>query len=176
MADKIPEPTVDQAVKDQAVKDQAVKDQAVKDQAVKDQAVKDQAVADQQAVRDKMSLREIFDLMKEDPEGNTLNALGYDGVLRRFDPERNVLDAVGLNPTQVREYWEGLTIPDRFLIADGRNVSHWDMFHPAAESIPKKFTAEDRARVQAHNEELERRGVTCCVPDKSADDDKSKAE
>ncbi|KAH7263783.1 hypothetical protein BKA59DRAFT_387498 [Fusarium tricinctum] len=135
----------------------------------------DQPVADQQAVRDKMSLREIFDLMKEDPEGKTLNALGYDGVLRRFDEERNVLDAVGLNPTQVREYWEGLPIPDRFLTADGRNVSRWDMFHPAAESIPKKFTAEDRARVQAHNEELERRGVTCCVPDKPTDDGGPKA-
>jgi hypothetical protein len=131
-----------------------------------------QNVGDRQSVHDNMSLREILDSMKHDPDGNGINALGYDGVLRSFDPERNVVDAVGLNPTQIREYYERVPMPDRFLTADGRNISRRDMFHPAAESIPKKFTAEDRARVEAHNAELERRGVTCCIPDKSADDGK----
>ncbi|SPJ72601.1 uncharacterized protein FTOL_02330 [Fusarium torulosum] len=131
-----------------------------------------QATADQQPVHDNMSLRDIFKSMKKDPDGNGINALGYDGVLRSFDPERNVVDAVGLNPTQIREYYERVPMPDRFLTADGRNVSRRDMFHPDAENIPKKFTAEDIAKVKAHNEELERHGVTCCVPDKPADDGK----
>ncbi|KAM0208122.1 hypothetical protein ACHAQI_007131 [Fusarium lateritium] len=129
-----------------------------------------QNVADRQSLHDNMSLRDILESMKHDPDGNGISALGYDGVLRSFDPERNVLDAVGLNPTQIREYWQGLSMPDRFLSADGRNISHKEMFQPDAENIPKKFTAEDRARVKAHNEELEKRGVTCCVPDKSTDD------
>ncbi|WZH42234.1 uncharacterized protein QYS62_003224 [Fusarium acuminatum] len=140
MADKLPEPTMTQAV------------------------------ADQQLVRDDMSVWDILKSMKSDPDGNGICALGYDGVLRTFDLERNVVDAVGLNPTQIIEYYEGVPMPDRFLTADGRNISRWVMFHPDAESIPKKPTAEDRARVKAHNEELERRGVTCCVPDKPADD------
>lgn len=108
-----------------------------------------------------MSLRDIMRSMKKDPDGNGMSALGYDGVLRTFDKERNVLDAVGLNPTQIREYYDGLPIPERFLTADGRNISRWDMFHPDAENIPRKFT-EDIAAAQAHNEELERRGVTSC--------------
>ncbi|RMJ09869.1 hypothetical protein CDV36_010513 [Fusarium kuroshium] len=44
--------------------------------------------------------------MKKDPNGHGISALGYDGVLRTFDNERNVLDAVGLNPTQIREYYD----------------------------------------------------------------------
>jgi hypothetical protein len=119
-----------------------------------------------------MSLRDILDSMKKHPEGKCLTGLGYDGVVRVFDEERNVLDAVGLNPTQIREYYKGVPMPDRFLTADGRNISRRVMFHPDAENIPRKFTAEDRARVEAHNEEVARRGVTCCVPDKSADDGK----
>lgn len=131
-----------------------------------------QATADQQPVHDNMSLRDIFKSMKKDPDGHCVNALGYDGVLRVFDQERNVLDAVGLNPTQIREYYKGLPMPDRFLTADGRNISRRDMFHPDAENIPRKPTEEDIAKMEAHNEELQRRGVTCCVPDKSADDGK----
>ncbi|KAM0351874.1 hypothetical protein ACHAPU_002387 [Fusarium lateritium] len=118
-----------------------------------------------------MSLREVFASMKEDPEGKSVNCLGYDGVLRKFDVERNIIDAVGLNPTQIREYYQGRWTPERLLAADGRNVSREVMFNPDAENIPKKPTAEDIARVKAHNEELERRGVTCCVPDKSTDDE-----
>ncbi|KAG7407396.1 hypothetical protein Forpe1208_v013563 [Fusarium oxysporum f. sp. rapae] len=131
-----------------------------------------QAAADRQPVHDNMSLRNILKSMKKDPGGNGINALGYDGVLRSFDLERNVVDAVGLNPTQIREYYEGLPMPDRFLTADGRNISRRDMFYPDAENIPKKFTAEDIAKIEAHNQELKRRGVTCCVLDKSADDGK----
>lgn len=129
-----------------------------------------QAVADRQPVGDNTSLRDIIRLMKKDPDGHGINSLGYDGVLRTFDNERNILDAVGLNPTQIREYYDGLPMPERLLTADGRNISHWDMFHPDAENIPRKFTEQDRAKIQAYNEELERRGVTCCVLTKSADD------
>jgi hypothetical protein len=125
---------------------------------------------EQQSVRDNMSLRDISKSLKRDPDGHSITALGYDGVLRTFDNERNVLDAVGLNPTQIREYYDGLPMPERFLTADGRDKSREEMFNPDAENIPKKFTEEDRAKMQAHNEELERRGVTCSVPDKSADD------
>ncbi|KAI1131088.1 hypothetical protein F5Y10DRAFT_262472 [Nemania abortiva] len=128
-----------------------------------------QAVADRQPVGDDMSLRDVQKSMKKDPNGHGINALGYDGVLRSFDNERNVLDAVGLNPAQIREYYNGLEMPKRFLTADGRNISRWDMFHPDAENIPKKFTEEDKARIRAHNEELERRGVKCCIPAKLAD-------
>ncbi|RKK97291.1 hypothetical protein BFJ68_g14079 [Fusarium oxysporum] len=131
-----------------------------------------QGAADRQPVHDNMSLRNILKSMKKDPDGNGINALGYDGVLRSFDLERNVVDAVGLNPTQIREYYKGLPMPDRFLTADGRNISRRDMFYPDAENIPKKFTAEDIAKIEAHNEELESRGVTCCVLDKSTDDGK----
>ncbi|KAI0486996.1 hypothetical protein F4859DRAFT_467881 [Xylaria cf. heliscus] len=132
-----------------------------------------QAVADQQPVGDDMSLRDITRSMKKDPDGNGINALGYDGVLRTFDNERNVLDAVGLNPTQIREYYDGRQMPERLLTADGRNISRWDMFHPDAENIPKKFTEEDIAAIRAYNEELERRGVTSCIPGKLADNGES---
>ncbi|KAI1354000.1 hypothetical protein F5Y01DRAFT_274945 [Xylaria sp. FL0043] len=128
-----------------------------------------QAVADRQPVGDDMSLRDIRRSMKRDPDGHGISALGYDGVLRTFDKERNVLDAVGLNPTQIREYYDGLQMPERLLTADGRNISRWDMFHPDAENIPRKFTEEDKATMRAYNEELERRGVTSCIPGKSAD-------
>lgn len=120
-----------------------------------------------------MSLRDIFVSMKKDPDGHGISALGYDGVLRTFDNERNVLDAVGLNPTQIREYYDGLPMHQRFLTADGRNISRWDMFHPDVENIPKKFTEEDIAAMRAHNEELERRGVKGCIPGKLADDGES---
>ncbi|KAF5670488.1 hypothetical protein FHETE_4395 [Fusarium heterosporum] len=129
-----------------------------------------EAVADQQSLYDNMSLREIFDSMKEEPEGKSVNCLGYDGVLRKFDVERNIIDAIGLNPAQIREYYEGLWTPERLLAADGRKISHEVMFNPDAENIPKKPTAEDIARVEAHNEELAKRGVTCCVPNKSTED------
>ncbi|KAH7020730.1 uncharacterized protein B0I36DRAFT_320680 [Microdochium trichocladiopsis] len=129
-----------------------------------------QTVADQQPVTDNMSLRDIFDTMKKAPDGRGINALGYDGVLRSFDEERNVVDAVGLNPIQIREYYENFPLPKRFLAADGRNISREDMFNPAAENIPRKPTEEDIAKMKAHNEELERRGVTCSIPAKSADD------
>ncbi|KAI0543291.1 hypothetical protein F4679DRAFT_135373 [Xylaria curta] len=128
-----------------------------------------QAVADRQPVGDDMSLRDIKRSMKKDPDGHGISALGYDGVLRTFDNERNVLDAVGLNPTQIREYYDGLQIPERLLTADGRNVSRWNMFHPDAENIPRKFTEEDKATILAYNEELERRGVTSCILGKLAD-------
>ncbi|RSL78804.1 hypothetical protein CEP51_007879 [Fusarium floridanum] len=129
-----------------------------------------QAVADRQSVGNNMSLRDIRRSMKKDPDGHGISALGYDGVLRTFDNERNVLDAVGLNPTQIREYYDGLPMPKRLLSADGRNISRRDMFYPDAENIPRKFTEEDKAETRAYNEELERRGVTSCVPGKSADD------
>lgn len=132
-----------------------------------------QAATDRQPIGDNMSLRDIRRLMKKDPGGQGISALGYDGVLRTFDNERNVLDAVGLNPTQIREYYDGLPMPERFLTADGRNISRWDMFHPDAENIPKKFTEEDRAAIREHNEELERRGVTSCILGKLADDGES---
>ncbi|KAK2137884.1 hypothetical protein NOF04DRAFT_1364824 [Fusarium oxysporum II5] len=128
-----------------------------------------QDVADRQLVVDNMSLRDIQRSMKRDPEGHGISALGYDGVLRTFDAERNILDAIGLNPTHIREYYDGLPMPERFLTADGRNVSRRDMFHPDAENIPRKTTEEDRARTRAYNEELKRRGVSCCVASKSTD-------
>lgn len=123
-----------------------------------------------------MSLRDIRNSMKRDPDGHGISALGFDGVLRTFDAERNVLDAVGLNPAQIREYYDGLPMPERFLGADGRNVSREDMFNPNAEDIPRKPTEEDRARTRAYNEALKRRGVSCCVADKSADDGESKSD
>lgn len=116
-----------------------------------------QAVADPESMGDKMSLRGIRRSMKRDPEGHGISALGYDGVLRTFDNERNVLDAVGLNPAQIREYYDGCPMPERFLTADGRGVSRRDMFHPGAENVPKKFTEKDKAEIRAYNEELERR-------------------
>ncbi|WAO97288.1 Hypothetical protein NCS54_01501000 [Fusarium falciforme] len=82
-----------------------------------------QAVADRQPVGDNMSLRDIQRSMKKDPDGHGISALGYDGVLRTFDNERNVLDAVGLNPAQIRDYYDGLPMPERLLTADGRNIS-----------------------------------------------------
>ncbi|KAB5526479.1 hypothetical protein GE09DRAFT_1141507 [Coniochaeta sp. 2T2.1] len=134
-----------------------------------------QAVADRQPVGDDMSLRDIKRSMKRDPDGHGISALGYDGVLRTFDNERNVLDAVGLNPAQIREYYHGLPMPERLLAADGRNVSRWDMFHPDAENIPRKFTEEDKAKTRAYNEELERRGVTSCILGESTDAGESKS-
>jgi len=104
-----------------------------------------------------------------------MSGLGYDGVLRTFDAERNVLDAVGLNPAQIREYYDGLPLPERLRTADGRNASCWDMFHPDAENVPKKFTEEEKARILARNEETAKRGVTTCVPGKSADEGGSEA-
>ncbi|KAH9908872.1 hypothetical protein F4778DRAFT_200829 [Xylariomycetidae sp. FL2044] len=92
------------------------------------------AVADRQPAREDMSLDDIRRSMKRHPDGKSLSGLGYDGVLRIFDEERNVLDAVGLKPAHIREYYRGLPLPERFLTADGRNVSRWDMFHPAAEN------------------------------------------
>ncbi|KXJ89735.1 hypothetical protein Micbo1qcDRAFT_165077 [Microdochium bolleyi] len=92
-------------------------------------------------------------------------ALGLDGVLRSFDGERNVIDARGLDPAQIREYvGPGNKAPPRLLSADGRHISEWDMYHPAADEIPNKPTEEDRARTRQHNEELLRRGLTCDPP------------
>ncbi|OIW22700.1 hypothetical protein CONLIGDRAFT_153122 [Coniochaeta ligniaria NRRL 30616] len=132
-----------------------------------------QAATDRQPIGDDKSLSDIFRSMKRDGQG--MSALGYDGVLRTFDAERNVLDAVGLNPAQIREYYDGLPLPERLRTADGRNVSHWDMFHPDAENVPKIFTEEEKARIVARNEEMFKRGVTTCVPGKSADEGGSKA-
>ncbi|KAF5539396.1 hypothetical protein FMEXI_8885 [Fusarium mexicanum] len=134
-----------------------------------------QVLTDQQTATDNMSLRDIRRSMKRDPEGHGISALGFDGVLRTFDAERNVLDAVGLNPTQIREYYDGLPMPDRFLTADGRFVSRRDMFNPNVQDIPRKPTEEDRARTRAYNEELKKRGVSCCVTDKSGDDGASES-
>ncbi|KAF4947585.1 hypothetical protein FGADI_10316 [Fusarium gaditjirri] len=134
-----------------------------------------QNVADRQLEIDNMPLREIMRSMKRDPDGYGMSALGFDGVLRTFDAERNILDAVGLSPTQIREYYEGLPMPERFLTADGRNVSLKDMFHPDPENVPKKVTEEDKARILAYNEELKKRGVSCCAPGKSTDDSKPDA-
>lgn len=122
-----------------------------------------QAVADRQPVGDDMSLRDIKRSMKRDPDGNGISALGYDGVLRTFDNDRNVLDAVGLNPTQIREYYDGRPMPERLLTADGCKITGRDMFYPNAENIPRKFTEEDIAKTRLYNEELERRGVTSCI-------------
>lgn len=135
-----------------------------------------QAVADRQSDFDNMSLRDIRTSMKRDPDGNGISSLGHDGVLRTFDAERNVLDAVGLNPTQIKEHYRGMPMPERLLTADGRNVSLQAMFHPQAEDIPKKFTEEDKAKIEAYNEELERRGVTSCVQDKSVEGSEAKYE
>src|SRR5690242_7469765 len=98
---------------------------------------------------DTTPLRELTRSLKRDPKG--IGALGYDGVFRSFDEERNVVDAVGLSPAQIREYYADVpvTIPPKMLAADGRKVSRRDMFHPDAESIPKKFTEEDRAKMLA---------------------------
>ncbi|KAK3345120.1 hypothetical protein B0H65DRAFT_508888 [Neurospora tetraspora] len=134
-----------------------------------------QAATDRQPVGDDKSLSDIRRSMKRDPDGQGISGLGYDGVLRTFDAERNVLDAVGLNPAQIREYYDGLPLPERLRTADGRNVSRWDMFHPDAENVPKKFTEEEKARILARNEEMAKRGVTTCVPGKSADEGGSKA-
>ena len=129
-----------------------------------------QAVAeDRQPVGDGMSLRDILRSMKKDANGQGINALGYDGVLRTFDKERNIVDAVGLNPTQIREYHDGRPMHERFLTADGRNISRWDMFHPDTENIPRRPTEEDLARMRAYNEEVDRRGFASCVPGKSAE-------
>ena len=106
--------------------------------------------------------------MKRDPQGNGISALGYDGVFRTFDAERNVLDAVGLNPAQIREYYEGRPMPQRFLTSDGSQVSREQMFSPNAEDIPKKLTDEEKDKVQAYNEDLERRGVASCILGDSA--------
>ncbi|TPX14486.1 uncharacterized protein E0L32_005450 [Thyridium curvatum] len=121
-----------------------------------------------------MSLRDIRKSMKDDPNGKCITMLGWDGVLRIFDAERNILDAVGLNPAQIREYYDGLPMHERFLTADGRNVSHWKMFHPDAENIPRKPTEEEIAETNARFEELRRRGLTCCGSGKSADEGESK--
>lgn len=134
-----------------------------------------QAATDRQPVGDDKSLSDIRRSMKRDPDGRGISGLGYDGVLRTFDAERNVLDAVGLNPAQIREYYDGLPLPERLRTADGRNVSRRDMFHPDAENVPKKFTKEEKARILARNEEMAKRGVTTCVPGKSADEGGSKA-
>ncbi|EWG50716.1 hypothetical protein FVEG_09855 [Fusarium verticillioides 7600] len=135
-----------------------------------------QVLTDRKPMSDNMSLRDIRSSMKRDSDGHGISALGFDGVLRTFDAERNVLDAVGLNPAQIREYYDGLPMPERFLTADGRSVSRQDMFNPNAEDIPRKPTEEDRARTRAYNEALKRRGVSCCVADKSADDGESKSD
>lgn len=123
---------------------------------------------------DDKSLKDIFKLLKRDPTGKGITALGYDGVLRTFDAERNICDAVGLNPAQIREYYEGLPLPERLRTADGRNVSRWDMFHPDAENVPKIPTEEEKAKIRAHNEEVDRRqgGFTSCrVRGKEADEE-----
>ncbi|KAH7024850.1 uncharacterized protein B0I36DRAFT_366756 [Microdochium trichocladiopsis] len=91
-------------------------------------------------------------------------ALGVDGVLRSFDGERNVLDARRLGPAQIREYVGLEVLPDVLLGVDGRQASEWDMYHPAAEDIPRKPTGEDRARTRRHNEELRRQGYSCDNP------------
>lgn len=111
-------------------------------------------------------------MIKRDPDGHGISALGHDGVLRTFDAERNVLDAIGLSPAQVGEYYKGLPMPERFLTADGRNVSVMDMFHPNPEDIPRKPTEEERAKTRAYNEELRNSGVSCCVPGKATDNGK----
>jgi len=100
-------------------------------------------------------MRDIRTSMKRDPDGNGISALGYDGVFRTFDAERNVLDAVRLNPTQIRQYYEGRPMPERLLTSDGSKMSQEQMFSPNAEDIPKKLTDEEKAKIQAHNEELQ---------------------
>ncbi|RBR06246.1 uncharacterized protein FIESC28_11133 [Fusarium coffeatum] len=127
-----------------------------------------QAVINQQIVSENMSLRDLRTSMKRDPEGNGISALGYDGVFRTFDAERNVLDAVGLNPTRIREFYEGRPMPERFLTSDGSRVSREQMFSPNAEDIPKKLTDEEKAKIQAYNEDLEKRGVASCGLGESA--------
>ncbi|KAJ1322989.1 hypothetical protein MN608_11843 [Microdochium nivale] len=113
--------------------------------------------------------------MKRDPDGRGITGLGFDGVLRTFDKERDVVDAVGLNPAQIREYYEGLPMHERFLTADGRNISHEKWFHPDAENIPKKPTEEEIAESAARFEGYRRSGLICSASDKSADGGKSKS-
>jgi hypothetical protein len=137
-----------------------------------------QAATDPQPAvgNDDKSLSDIRRSMKRDPDRQGISGLGLDGVLRTFDAERNVLDAVGLNPAQIREHYDGLPLPERLRTADGRNVSRWDMFHPDAENVPKRFTEEEKTRILARNEEVAKRGVTTCVPPgESADEGGSKA-
>ncbi|KXJ88692.1 heterokaryon incompatibility protein-domain-containing protein [Microdochium bolleyi] len=100
--------------------------------------------------------------MKSSLDG--LWALGLDGVLRTFDGERNVLDARRLGPAQIREYVGLERLPDVLVGVDGRHVSEWDLYHPAAIDIPRKPTAEDRARTRREGEELLRQGLTCDNP------------
>lgn len=111
-----------------------------------------------------MSVSDILSQLKKAPPGQGIAGLGYDGVLRRFDDDCNVIDAVGLCPAQIREYYDGWPFPPRFLTADSRDKSHWDMFHSTAEDVPKKLTDEDMAKILAYNEELARSGVPTCVP------------
>ncbi|KAH7175046.1 uncharacterized protein B0J16DRAFT_186652 [Fusarium flagelliforme] len=122
-----------------------------------------QVATNQQPVSKNMSLHDIRISMKRDPSGHGISSLGYDGVLRTFDAERNVLDAVGLNPTQIREYYEGRPLPEQFLTSNGSKISHEQMFSPNAEDIPMKLTDEEKAKIQAYNEDLESRGVPSCV-------------
>ncbi|KAJ4129052.1 hypothetical protein NW768_007583 [Fusarium equiseti] len=134
-----------------------------------------QAAMNKQPISENMSLRDIRTSMKRDSNGYGISALGYDGVLRTFDTERNVLDAVGLNPIQIREYYEGRPMPERVLTSDGSKVSQEQMFSPNAEDVPKTLTDEEKINIQAYNEDLERRGVANCVLGELAESNKPNA-
>lgn len=101
--------------------------------------------------------------------------LGWDGVLRIYDEDRNVLDAAGLNPAQIAEYHKGLPMHERFLAADGRNISREKWFNPDAENIPRKPTAEELAESNARFAEYKRSGRVCTPSDKAADGEGSKS-
>lgn len=134
-----------------------------------------QADATQQLTNNNMSLDDVRKMLKCDPDGKCLTMLGWDGVLRIFDENRNVLDAAGLNPAQIREYYEGLPMHERFLAADGRNIALEKWFHPDVENIPRKPTAEELTESNARFAEYKRSGRVCTPSDKAADGAKSKS-
>ncbi|RGP72885.1 hypothetical protein FLONG3_6523 [Fusarium longipes] len=131
--------------------------------------IETQDTVERQAFVGRMSLRDIRRTMKRDPDGNGISALGYDGVLRTFDADRNVLDAVDLDPTHIREYYDGRPLPERLLTADGRKVSQKDMFSPNAENIPKRFTKDEIAKTETHKKEVQERENASCISTTSAD-------
>lgn len=108
-----------------------------------------------------------MDSMKRDPDGCGVVGLGFDGVLRNFDEERDVVDAVGLNPAQIKKYYEGLPMNTRFLTADGRNVPREKGFHPDKENVLRRPTEEERAESVARFEEYARNGLVCSNSKKS---------
>ncbi|KAI1498858.1 hypothetical protein F5X99DRAFT_392001 [Biscogniauxia marginata] len=107
-----------------------------------------------------LSARQVLRSLERDPTGKGFSALGVDGVLRTFSADYTIVDARGLTPAQIKEMLDSRPwskdAEDAYRGADGTKVSQEGLFNPPPEILPKKPSAEEKARLRREIEEQQR--------------------